>query len=614
MRARPAGSWLDARESAESTQGLQERMSSTAPLQTSFPVLADCEAPYETYAELLRMLVPDVRKICFYDRSSRASWISDGVDELSLKVMAGLVLSQADDSIRQSHTSTTADGMRHVTTVHALDDSVKGVLALEIGRRRYGKLSMKLQPTDLDMILAPVLRILGHALDKPGQSVQPRAVPPPIAPSPVQHAPFVGAAARATSIPVLLRRTLSNAVVDANCAFGALVTSEHQLTFVQRGNQSQGQFDMRGIVDALHQPLTELIYAHNEPVTTSPAVSWVELTDHKFIACPVHRSDGGLVAVLMLLRRTHERDFDSSDRAALRYVATQAPTHVIDRLAPLLRQSESVQCDDAVAVEQPIAPETPSPTLAEPSMEQRLRTALRNEGFALHVQSIAPLRELPDTARYEVLVRLREGDTLQLPEMFMPAAADVGLLSEIDRWVISRLLKAIRPHAEALCAGKWEFALNVSAASLQRADFGDFIEAQLFRSTVPASALVFEFSECAALAHQTMFVELAKRLNALGCRIALDNCRQGLDIFFSIANLSVQRLKIDAALTQHLASDSRAAQTVRELLEVTSDVGIETVGEHIEDEATCQLVRELGIDFAQGFNVSQPQPLMELFN
>jgi EAL domain-containing protein (putative c-di-GMP-specific phosphodiesterase class I) len=417
---------------------------------------------------------------------------------------------------------------------------------------------------------------------------------------------------------VVLRRTASNAVDAVSCAFGAFIATEKHHALVQRGNeQKQVLTELRHLVDSLRHPLSRLLHTHDEPVMFASAdLAPMGAAEHKLIAYPVRKADRQLAALLLLVRRRHEQDFNAADCAALRDVAMRIPAHVIDELAPFSHESGSSSAP--VEIVRTHLERTPLVSIADPvrrapSLDKQLRAALRNDGFDLHVQSIAPLRSSSQTTRYEVLLRLRQEDSLQLPQTFLEAAEQSHLLPDIDRWVVGRLLNAVRPHIESLQAGRWEFALNVSAASLQRESFGDFIEAQLFRSGVPPQALVFEFSEYDVLAHRQAFETLARRLVDLGCRVALDNCRQGIDIFLAIGRLPVHRLKIDAALTHHITTDTRAAHAVRELVEVARDVGVETVGEQIEDDATFQMLRDLGIDFAQGFTIARPRPLSELF-
>lgn len=563
-------------------------------------VPADHPVPYATFAELLRLLLPDVRAISFFDRSNRISWSSVGVGDPAL---TNLVANMPPDA-RRSRTLSNASSMTHIATVRAPDGLFCGTLALVFDPS--GSVPGAAQrPRDLDERLAAVLRILGYTMSTASEPIVAAAAEPV---TPPRIPTMLGAAARVKSAPVLLRRSLSIALGQTSCAFGAFIAADQRYTFLHHGNESQLQVDMRGIAEALRQPLADHVATQPEPVIiTNPP--WVEVSDFQLVVCPVRDGSARLVAVLMLLRRRHDPPFGNADAASLQGIAIRIPGTALEELAPLAVNATSTPKrelpETAVAAASPAEPPV--------AMSDLLRAALRKNRFALHAQSISPLREPSATQRYEILLRLNAGDGLQAPDAFLETARTNGLLAEIDRWVVGQLLKTLRPHADALHAGRWEFALNISAASLESTNFSEFIEAQLFRSPVPPRSLVFEFSESDALAHRTQFEQLAKRLAELGCRLALDNCRQGLDIFFAIGRLPIHRLKIDAALT-HQLRDSRAEHAVRELAEVARDIGIETVGERVEDESTRQRLSELGIDFAQGRSISPPQPLIELLN
>lgn len=599
-------------------------MSSISTMQDCLPGVEDRVA-YEDYAALLRTLLPNVRKICFFDSSSRICWMSDAVEIPEVTFQVTKLLLQATAAVCDSQTIENAIELTHLTAVRGPDDSIRGAIAIVMGRRAFGRKTSKLRSQDIAAVSAPLLRILGRALDSPSSIVTPPAVHAVAAPQNVNHAarrsqdPFVGAAARTSSTPVVMRRTLSNAIGAVSCTFGATIAIDRNHTLVQRGNEhKQALTDLRHIADSVREALAARMHACDDPaIFKSRDLARLGASDFKVLAHAVRKPDRQIAALLVLFRRRHERDFDAADRTCLRDIALRIPAHVIEELGPFPRDRSQSEAPAEVVkthLQRTSVLESRDATVrAATSIDEQLRAALRSDGFDLHAQAIVSLRGESQKTRVEVLLRLRQEDSVQVPENFLQTAEQCQLLPEIDRWVVSRLFSAMRQHIDTIRSDQWEFAVNVSAASLQRESFGDFIDAQLFRSGVPPQALVFEFSEYDVLAQRPMFERLAHRLYDMGCRVAIDNCRQGVDLFLSIGRLPVHRLKIDAALTHHLTTDARAAHVVRELTEVARDVGIETVGERIEDEATCHMLRELGIDFAQGFTIGRPRPLSELF-
>ena len=246
-------------------------------------------------------------------------------------------------------------------------------------------------------------------------------------------------------------------------------------------------------------------------------------------------------------------------------------------------------------------------------MDERIRSALREDSFDLVAQRISPLRDQRRPARFEVFVRMQDGNRLRPPSSFFEAAEASTLMPDVDRWVIRRLLTTLREHAALVRSGRWEFCINIAAQSLTADRFSDFVVAEVCKSSIPAGLLVFEVSECDALEHQYALEFLGARLRDVGCRIALDNCRAGLTTFGPLHRWPVSCVKIDGSLIRNVTTSTRSESIVRAVTQLAGTMGIETVAERVESADLRDKLVDIGMDYAQGFHFGQPEPLATLF-
>jgi Amt family ammonium transporter len=186
-------------------------------------------------------------------------------------------------------------------------------------------------------------------------------------------------------------------------------------------------------------------------------------------------------------------------------------------------------------------------------------------------------------------------------------------MPDLDRWVIRSLLQTLHDNAAIVRSTRWEFCINIAAQSLNTPGFSEFVVAEVCKSAIPAGLLVFEVSERNAFEHQSAVEHLAARLRDVGCRIALDNCREGLGTFAALHKWPVSCVKIDGSLTGHVVSSRRYEALLRTITQHAVDRGIETVAECVETEGIHDKLLDIGLDYAQGFHFGQPQPLAMLF-
>jgi EAL domain-containing protein (putative c-di-GMP-specific phosphodiesterase class I) len=236
----------------------------------------------------------------------------------------------------------------------------------------------------------------------------------------------------------------------------------------------------------------------------------------------------------------------------------------------------------------------------------RLRRALDAELFTLHYQPILSLRD-GRVSHHEALVRLADEPhgRLVAPGSFLPAAERYGLVREIDRLVL-RGVTAVLAAEQA--DGRSMIAINVSALSATDGEMLADIERQLARQSVDPSRLIVEVTETAAISHMGRARAFCEGVQALGCAVALDDFGSGFGSFQYLKHLPFDFLKIDGEYIRELPRSPTDQLVVRALVEVVAGMGRRTIGEFVEDPETLGLLRDYGVDYAQGFEVGRPAP------
>ncbi|MBA4343635.1 MAG: GGDEF domain-containing protein [Methylibium sp.] len=245
----------------------------------------------------------------------------------------------------------------------------------------------------------------------------------------------------------------------------------------------------------------------------------------------------------------------------------------------------------------------------------RLQSALEEGRFLLHYQPYLPLGQTQagDGLHIEVLLRLREADgTLVLPTAFLPAAERYNIMPAIDRWVIGTVLARYRSLEQSLGAAPLTCSINLSATSINAEGTLDFIREQLERHQLPAGAICLEITETAAIHNLRAATAFMQAGRAMGLRFALDDFGVGSSSLAYLKTLPVDYLKIDGSFTRNIATDPIDRAMAETINRVGHIMGLRTVGEYAESEAVLGELRQLGVDFAQGFAYREPQPLPPL--
>jgi diguanylate cyclase (GGDEF)-like protein/PAS domain S-box-containing protein len=249
----------------------------------------------------------------------------------------------------------------------------------------------------------------------------------------------------------------------------------------------------------------------------------------------------------------------------------------------------------------------------------RLNEAFALDRFRLFAQPIVGLH--PGAADHqEVLVRIANGKSgLILPGAFIPAAERYGLMTALDRWVIEHVCRHMRAErkqgARIAAAGQPApaspalYSINLSGTSLNDDSMLEHITTQFAEHQIDPSHIGFEITETAIISNLPKAQLFMEKLRALGCRFALDDFGSGLSSFAYLRSLPVDYLKIDGVFIRDIVTNDINRAMVKAINEVGHVMGIQTVAEYVENEATLNMVRELGIDYAQGYAVGQLRPL-----
>jgi diguanylate cyclase (GGDEF)-like protein len=245
----------------------------------------------------------------------------------------------------------------------------------------------------------------------------------------------------------------------------------------------------------------------------------------------------------------------------------------------------------------------------------KINRALEENRFCLYYQKITPITAISNKEHYEVLVRLlSETGKLILPMNFLPAAERYDLMPAIDRWVISNFLTMYAKYCQkrsqqGISIHNEIYTINLSGASFNDEQFLDFLIDRLAQAKIPSQNICFEITETVAIANLTKASKLIKALKKIGISFALDDFGSGMSSLNYLKNLPVDYLKIDGSFVKNLVNDPFNTATVECFNRIGHVMNILTIAEFVEDEITLEKLRDLGVDYGQGYAIGKPQPL-----
>jgi diguanylate cyclase (GGDEF)-like protein/PAS domain S-box-containing protein len=248
----------------------------------------------------------------------------------------------------------------------------------------------------------------------------------------------------------------------------------------------------------------------------------------------------------------------------------------------------------------------PPRTEGRGSWADQIRDALDEDRIVLYRQPIIHLASR-EVHRHEVLIRMRspEGDVLP-PEAFLPDAERFDLVQELDRRAAHQAVSLIAAESNG---EPLRLEVNVAAKTIEDPEFTEALADALREEGVDPANLILEVSEQVAVSDLKRARAFAERVAELGCGFALDNFGSGFGSFFYLKHLPVDHIKIDGDLIRGLSSSRVDREIVSSIVDVARSLDRETVGERVNDERTLELMKQLGVDYAQGFHLGPPTPV-----
>lgn len=241
----------------------------------------------------------------------------------------------------------------------------------------------------------------------------------------------------------------------------------------------------------------------------------------------------------------------------------------------------------------------------------QLTRALQDKQFVLHKQCIVALNGATTGPACEFLLRLkdREGNLI-LPDAFIPAAERYDLMPKLDRWVLTQAFTYLAQqfatqHAKADSI----YFINLSGATLGDVSYLQFVKEALSRNAIPPQSICFEVTETAAIANLSNALSFIRNVRALGCKVALDDFGTGLSSFSYLKTLAADYIKIDGGFVRDMLEDPMDAAIVQAINNIGHVAGLKTIAEFVENAAIQTRLREMGVDYAQGYGIHCPEPI-----
>jgi diguanylate cyclase (GGDEF)-like protein/PAS domain S-box-containing protein len=240
---------------------------------------------------------------------------------------------------------------------------------------------------------------------------------------------------------------------------------------------------------------------------------------------------------------------------------------------------------------------------------ERINRALEEDRFRLFKQPIRPLQNLNGPEFNELLLRLVDiHGSIVAPSQFITAAERYRMMPVIDLWVVGAALNTIGSLGEAGQDSSAAFTINLSGQSFGNEELKKLILGELDRLQIPPRRVMFEVTETAAISNLSLALEFMQSLRDRGCRFILDDFGSGISSFRYLKSLDVEFLKIDGELVREIAGDPIQREMVAAIHRIGESMGIQTIGEWVENSEIERALTDIGVDYAQGYGVGRPVP------
>ncbi len=243
----------------------------------------------------------------------------------------------------------------------------------------------------------------------------------------------------------------------------------------------------------------------------------------------------------------------------------------------------------------------------------KIYQALEGNHFRLYFQKVTPINADHKPIYYEILLRLLDqNQKIIAPGIFMPAAERYQLMPAVDRWVIHHFFEQynlyFQQHPRGIIDPWYLYALNISAASVNNEYFFDFLRQELEKTQIPLSNICFEITEATAIAHFDQAIQFINEIKQLGCSFAIDDFGHGMNSFEYIKYFPVDYLKIDGSFVKNLIHSQVDRAIVESFNHIGHVMNLQTIGEFVENGEILDALTAIGVDYAQGYEISKPTP------
>lgn len=239
---------------------------------------------------------------------------------------------------------------------------------------------------------------------------------------------------------------------------------------------------------------------------------------------------------------------------------------------------------------------------------ERLREALQQDEFTLYCQPILALSGPDRFPMGEVLVRMREEEQAMLPPgEFLPVFEHFRMMPDLDRWVVRHVAQRLGKGSRLPC-----FTMNVSGQTLEDADFPKYVSAQLKLARAPVDSLVFEIEEADVLQKQEAVARFVAAMKVVGAGVLIDGFGRKAVSFSALKTVGAHFVKVDGSIVRKLLKSEVARTKLSAILQVGKAIDLKVIAECVEEQDILARLKSLGVAYAQGFGIVQPQPIDSL--
>ena len=243
----------------------------------------------------------------------------------------------------------------------------------------------------------------------------------------------------------------------------------------------------------------------------------------------------------------------------------------------------------------------------------RINQVFADDRLFLRCQKISAIDpEVSSHTHYEILLGVKDEDGKIIPpDDFIPAVERCQRMSEVDRWVVQNVFDWIEKNLfdfEMLDG----FSINLSGESMNSEAFLAFLKQTLTSCNIPLEKITFEITETVAVGNFQFIQSFIKQIKEFNCKFSLDDFGSGYSSYAYLKSLDVDYLKIDGVFVKDILNNEADVAIVKSMNEIAHSLGLETIAEYVENEEILTVLREIGVDYAQGWGIHKPMPLTEL--